>query len=67
MTVGKTSPYENFDTLSSSAENIREDIPVPDGLRKKSKFIFSDTSRGYLKSHGMLISAMPSLADKVTC
>ena len=39
------------------------DIPVPDGLRKETTFI----CLGYLKCHGMLISATPSLGDKVTC
>ena len=44
-----------------------EVISVPDGLRKETTFICFYTSRGFLKCHGMLISAMPSLGDKVTC
>ena len=34
---------------------IREGIPVPDGVRKETTFICFYSSRGYLKCHGMLI------------
>ena len=57
----------NFDKQSSdiSAEEIREVILVPDGLRKETTFtcICFYISRGYFKCHGMLISATPSLGD----
>ena len=46
---------------------IREVIPVHDGLRKETTFISFYTSRWYLKCHGMLISATPSLRDKLIC
>ena len=59
----------NFDTQSSDnlAEEIGEDIPVSGGLRKETTFICFYTSRGYLKCHGMLISATSSLGDNVIC
>ena len=50
----------------NSAEGIRENNPVPDGLRKETTFICFYTSRAFLKCHGLLISARPSLGDKVS-
>ena len=61
---------ENFDTQSSDKfrggnQGIRKNIPVPMIRGKKLQLYAS--SGGYLKCHGMLISATPSLGDKVTC
>ena len=53
--------------FSGGNQGTREDIPAPGGLREETTFICFYTSRGYLKCHEMLISATPSLGDKVTC
>ena len=47
--------------FSRGNQRIREVIPVPSGLGKETTVICFYTSRGYLKCHGMLISATSSL------
>ena len=46
---------------------FREVIPVPDSLGEDAILIDIFTSRGYLKGQGVLISAVPSLGNKVIC
>ena len=60
----------NLDALSSdnSEEKIREVIPVPDSPREGRSYSYRRlNSRGYQKGHGVLISAAPSLWNKVIC
>ena len=56
----------NLDTLSSDSQRFREVIPFPDSLGEEA--VLKETfksSRGYLKGKGVLISATPSLGNKV--
>ena len=51
--------YKVVRQFSGGDERIREVIPVPDSLGKDAFLICVFTNRGNLKSHWMLISAMP--------
>ena len=64
----------NLDTLSSdsSEEEIRDSgrsFQSPVSLGEEAIHVLIDifTSRGYLKGQGVLISAAPSLGNKVIC
>ena len=46
-------------------KRFREVIPVPDSLGEEAILIDIFTSRAYLKGKGVLISATPSLGEKV--
>ena len=53
----------NFDVQSSdtSAEEIKEVIPVPDSLKKEVKFIYVFTKREHLQCHRLLVSCLSDL------
>ena len=62
----------NLDTLSTDISEEKNQrfgkvIPVPDSLGKEAILIDIITSRGYLKGQEVLISAAPSLGNKVIC
>ena len=55
----------NLDTLSADSQRFMEVIPFPDSLGEEAVLIEIFTSKGYLKGQGVLISATPSLWNKV--